>query len=710
MVEINKEGLGNVAKVRLCTEPQDLDSDFILSPEYTSDSKDQFTFKEVTEDFAFTDRHLGVDYFGKGGAVIDPPDPSPADARAAQSRLMLALGSQMQVLGGAINTAGRNMHVDDIACFARNVESATVALRQTCKLTGPRIDFIDEAKALFEDEADWSKACVQVARKNCKRPTYPEPDQVVAGCQPVIATLKTQNGMLPRGVSSMSLRPVLSSPMVSDKSSIHQTTEKEQIYVSEEHSQLDTATKSSFSVKDDYQSEENTVGHTGKAGGRKKNTKKEHNMTAIQKKKHEGIRKDKQSGADEDDRPLYLSHLQRFITSTIFEWICVGVIVLNAIIVGWQTQSVYVNARDGKESAEFESSLFVFMDTLFLVFFTCELTLRFSAFGLHLFTEGEIYWTVFETSIVVLGLFDFILEHIGQASLMGGWTYSLRVVRIGRVLRVIRVVRLMKGFQELRLMIFSIMCSAQSLIWTMLILFMCFFIFGVALARGTQDYLIKENLWNDASVAALHSSFAGVDTAILTLFMAMCGGSDWGDPFVLLEPLPKMYAIIFLVYISFSIFVLVNIVTGVFVDNAMQASKKDRDSLIEMNEILLKEFAKDMELLFHEIDADHSGLITVDEFENFVEHPRVRAYFDSMQLDISGRPPALMFELCKFVSANPASKTDAISIEEFIAAIRQLSHEARAVDSAMLQREIYMMRQKDIRHLTDLHMDLHTKI
>merc|ERR1712086_158859 len=104
-----------------------------------------------------------------------------------------------------------------------------------------------------------------------------------------------------------------------------------------------------------------------------------------------------------------------------------------------------------------------------------------------------------------------------------------------------------------------------------------------------------------------------------------------------------------------------------------------------------------MKKLFNEIDNDHSGLITLDEFENFIGHERVIAYLESMKLDISGRPAPLLFELCKFIGSEGSdSPGDAISVEEFCSAIRQLGKDVMSLDSALLQRELSQLRHDDL--------------
>ena len=59
--------------------------------------------------------------------------------------------------------------------------------------------------------------------------------------------------------------------------------------------------------------------------------------------------------------------------------------------------------------------------------------------------------------------------------------------------------------------------------------------------------------------------------------MAMTGGQDWAIILHALDPLGSEYHALFLVFLTFAILALMNVVTAVFVGTAMQRTQADRE-------------------------------------------------------------------------------------------------------------------------------------
>merc|ERR1719356_2379232 len=64
--------------------------------------------------------------------------------------------------------------------------------------------------------------------------------------------------------------------------------------------------------------------------------------------------------------------------------------------------------------------------------------------------------------------------------------------------------------------------------------------------------------------------FCDVVRTGLTLLQSTMGGLDWNDIYVLIEPLGAVYIMAFIFYIAFFHFAVLNILTGIFVENAMK--------------------------------------------------------------------------------------------------------------------------------------------
>merc|ERR1712045_1068446 len=99
--------------------------------------------------------------------------------------------------------------------------------------------------------------------------------------------------------------------------------------------------------------------------------------------------------------------------------------------------------------------------------------------------------------------------------------------------------------------------------------------------------------------------------AILTHFMAISGGVSWWEQFQILNTVGLSYAVVFVFYIVVMMIMLLNIVTGIFVNEAVEMAQRDgtlaTQSALDENKHLFDE----LKLLFHRIDANGSGNITL---------------------------------------------------------------------------------------------------
>eukprot|EP00446_Apocalathium_sp_SHHI-4_P068652 CAMPEP_0177538740 /NCGR_PEP_ID=MMETSP0369-20130122/58567_1 /TAXON_ID=447022 ORGANISM="Scrippsiella hangoei-like, Strain SHHI-4" /NCGR_SAMPLE_ID=MMETSP0369 /ASSEMBLY_ACC=CAM_ASM_000364 /LENGTH=248 /DNA_ID=CAMNT_0019021629 /DNA_START=1 /DNA_END=747 /DNA_ORIENTATION=+ len=77
-------------------------------------------------------------------------------------------------------------------------------------------------------------------------------------------------------------------------------------------------------------------------------------------------------------------------------------------------------------------------------------------------------------------------------------------------------------------------------------------------------------------------------------------------------------------YIAFCLFALMNIVTGVFVESAMQTAKSDRD-------MFMLQFVRQ---LFVKADTDGTGCLTWAKFKATLDSEEMDMYFEAMDLDI----------------------------------------------------------------------------
>lgn len=406
------------------------------------------------------------------------------------------------------------------------------------------------------------------------------------------------------------------------------------------------------------------------------------------------------------------SMLRRMTESQAYELYSTILILANSIYIGWQTQFLASRAWNSAVNEQpLQKSLpgeLLAIQCFFCVLFSADLIMRWAADGFREFwRSADVAWNVLDLIVVTISIMDVVSELV--AIMMGATTEKsplkdfsvLKVLRVVRIVRVAKIIRTMKFFRELRMMVFSIIGSMKSLCWVFLVLGLLFYMFGIAFTSAVTDHFNSIEMWNDPANADLRQQFGTLDRAILSLYMAMSGGNDWGAYFESVSALPGIYVFLYLTFITFSVFAVVNIVTGVFVDSAMQANLVDRDILVHEELEEKKQYLEEVREIFHALDTDSSGTITLEEMESGLQHEKLQAYFRALKLDVSDA--AMLFRLLD------KDNNQKIPIEEFVNGCYKLQGEATALDTKMTFLEVQTMKERFalMQHsLKELHMSI----
>merc|ERR1711865_1085779 len=94
-----------------------------------------------------------------------------------------------------------------------------------------------------------------------------------------------------------------------------------------------------------------------------------------------------------------------------------------------------------------------------------------------------------------------------------------------------------------------------------------------------------------------------------------------------------VYFLTFLVYIAFTYFAVLNVVTGVFCESAIASAAKDNDSLIEQMMDKKAQYEIRLKKLFADVDTDESGVISLDELVQSLQDPKLGIAYESLDLD-----------------------------------------------------------------------------
>merc|ERR1719433_1732829 len=105
---------------------------------------------------------------------------------------------------------------------------------------------------------------------------------------------------------------------------------------------------------------------------------------------------------------------------------------------------------------------------------------------------------------------------------------------------------------------------------------------------------------------------------MVSLFMAISGGMDWKDMAVPVTDYSDWYIGIFIVYISFVIFGVLNILTAIFVESSRRIANVDRDLVVQEHMMNEKRTIKTLRRMFH--SACEDGMITKEELERQLDN------------------------------------------------------------------------------------------
>merc|ERR1719409_1858945 len=110
----------------------------------------------------------------------------------------------------------------------------------------------------------------------------------------------------------------------------------------------------------------------------------------------------------------------------------------------------------------------------------------------------------------------------------------------------------------------SIIASVRSLVWSLLMLAIIEYIFALIFMNAVAEYLDEPAASRDTNTERkLLVSWGTVYRAVVSLYKASSGGLDWQDISDPLEETGMQYYLLFLVFVAFVFFAVLNILTGI---------------------------------------------------------------------------------------------------------------------------------------------------
>jgi voltage-gated sodium channel len=221
----------------------------------------------------------------------------------------------------------------------------------------------------------------------------------------------------------------------------------------------------------------------------------------------------------------------RFIESKPVQWFVVGVIIFNAIILGFETNRELMAGPAGR--------YLLILDKLCLSIFVVELLIKFFAYRTLFFRSG---WNIF----------DFLVVAIALAPGAGPWA-------VLRSLRVLRVLRLLTIIPSLRKVVAAFFHSVPGLLGVVLVMAIFFY---VAAVLATKLFWESFPEWFGSLWLSLYSLFQ-----IMTL-------ESWSMGIV--RPVMEVYPLAWMFFVPFIVvatFTILNLFIGIIVSTMQELNQ-----------------------------------------------------------------------------------------------------------------------------------------
>lgn len=275
-------------------------------------------------------------------------------------------------------------------------------------------------------------------------------------------------------------------------------------------------------------------------------------------------------------------------------------IVLNAVSIGGE-QSLSLRGED--------TSYFLVFETLFLIVYITELTIRFHGFGRACLQSG---WVQLDTLLVALGVIGTwivpaFVNDANTAKSLG----ILMMLRTARLLRLAKIARLFKRVKEFWILVRGFLNSAGMLIYCCVVLFVCIYVFS---CLGIE--IITGHALNDEDTefrAHVQKYFRDLPTTMMTLvrFVVLDNTSEVYSPLIERDGTLALYFLLMILTLSVLSFHLIGsvIFNSTLEQNIDESDDKEQQTAADFGRFI--EALKDM---FVRLDGDSSGNITLDEF------------------------------------------------------------------------------------------------
>lgn len=407
-----------------------------------------------------------------------------------------------------------------------------------------------------------------------------------------------------------------------------------------------------------------------------------HGEEHVQHKKHIHLHHGKEGKVDYDLQQKARDELTGWervrvrmndlVASDKFDMASGMVVILNAFYIGYQTDWV------AKHWTDSVPAWFMVGDVAFCIITVLEVAIRIIALGGRFFYIEGCGWNWFDFVVASTQVLDVVMTLTANGD-GGGKLASARMLKLARIFRIARIASV---FPQLHIIISSIVDSLGSLFWTLVMIFAFLYGVAIALTQLVNDHkMLMGTEHMEAHEEEILELYGTLHKSMLSLYMVISEGIHWSelsDP--LAENVSPWMNIVFVLFVGFMIFAMMNIITANFVDNAMKiAARAESDECLAQ---LWKMMEGNVGVGEH---------VTKDVFVSHFDQPGMSKFLELTDAD--GEDPEQIFGL---IDESGDGKLDA---DEFVECCGRLMGGAKALQ---VKKDIFALRQDMTHQLGEL--------
>jgi len=258
---------------------------------------------------------------------------------------------------------------------------------------------------------------------------------------------------------------------------------------------------------------------------------------------------------------------------------------------------------------------------------------------------------------------------------------GLLVMRMMRLFRLARILRVLVVFKVLWMLIRGLLGSAATIAYTMGLIIVIIYMFAcMSIELITKKQRDSED---DRIVALVAEHFSDLPVTMLSLlqFVSVDGTAILYFPLVRADPVLILFflPLIFIVSVS-----LMNLVTAVIVEGAIEQGKQDREATTRYRQYAFKKLMPHLKHMFKQIDQDSNESLSREELENAPDHIK-----DELQRYMQAGPDALL-ELFEMLDVDESGE---VGLEEFCDGVAKIVYSEAPVELVRVLKQLKIIRR-----------------